>query len=901
MPKTGEKLQTLITVLITWGLLLALFIVYESYFVRTQQAFLRERAFHSLERVAEELEAQVQRARVSTKSFVLLAARRQLPERLPDFLRLYLKDALSYENDDKAARNSIEAAKKCRTDELPSSLHLKSEGLTLTFSCSESRSPIYTLDLTSWVKDALRPLGGDFDDLLIADATGDVLFQRSSELPHITDLRTLIVKTGGEPVQKNSESPVLGGAKQSSNHENQNENNAQAKVSPETERFQRTTAANFSTPTTLGGVSYELFSVPLRISLGDFSLGQRSTLLVCGLWSTDRFDSESHAIPYSDLIWAALIGTTVFALSWPFVKLRYMSNTERFTPRDGWLLTITILLAATSGTLMILNASYNSQTQRETDRNLKKLADLIRGNFTKEMMQALVQMQQLQPFDSDEKADILIPDYLGVAQQRLTYPFFEIAFWADQSGKQLSKLDIRPSPTPIINVKKFAFFTRVIAEEQWHDSPVAPLLSKSAKPKDYLDGHDYHYYLEPQISITTAEFSPILSTRAPRRGIRDVKVQALSVRPMSLVEPVLPPGYGFAVVDAQCNVLFHSQIFRDKKENFCQESKGASELRPWLFGESASPIDISYAGRPERAFITPMRTPVENSIVDVETPSGAKMKARAKMPEFANGPTYLVVFRVPDYALTLNLAIVVVCAILLGFYFVLLFLIAIVVNSFLRRTLRAIDPRRLIWPCAENGVEYLQIFTVNAIILLLYWFYYVRLYEAPLLTLSGLVSCLCVLLPLFKFSGRSRLLSRFGLIRIATSVMVLAAIIANWIANRIANRTVTNSDISEWWRVFAFLGIAGTIALLLSSTHRWGEHVSARIPKMAAWIKSLAETNFAVVYSLAALTVVTAGATVPCIACFKFAYDAVNEMALKHAEIEVSESLLAHESHSEVL
>ena len=69
------------------------------------------------------------------------------------------------------------------------------------------------------------------------------------------------------------------------------------------------------------------------------------------------------------------------------------------------------------------------------------------------------------------------------------------------------------------------------------------------------------------------------------------------------------------------------------KENFCQESKGTSELKPWLFGGIDSAM-ASYAGQPERAFISPM------NIADMKA-MGASTKVT--MPQFAGGPAYLVV------------------------------------------------------------------------------------------------------------------------------------------------------------------------------------------------------------------------------------------------------------------
>jgi hypothetical protein len=855
MRKTGEKFQKAITVLITWGLLLSLFVAYERYFVTGQEAFLKEKAFHSLKRLSGELNAQIQRARLSTKSFVKLGQ----DDHPKEFLELYLKDALT--------KDSIDAA-STRVDKLGCGIRSKQHGLTLTFSCIAG-DPIYTLDLAPWIKTAFQPLGGEFDDVLIADATGRVLFQKSSSVPSITDLKSLVIQGGSESKQKSSESSSTNNPAEEANDNLDNagkkKDNADGDLppDPDTRRFKKLTDASYFTNTTLAGLSYKLFSVPALGNIEDSSPDNRWSFVVCGLRRSDVFESDSHAIPYSSLIWATLIGVAIFTLSWPLAKLRYMSNTERFTPKEGWFLVMTMALAATSITLMLLNASYTSQAQSETDRHLRDLAHEIKDNLRNEMGLASNQIQELNP---EREQKTLTPDYLDKGSQSLdTYPFFDIAFWVDRSGEQVRKIDLRHAATPIVNVGQFPSFTKVVTDEEW--PPGTPASSSAAK----------RYYLDPEISTTTAEFSPALAVPFTMPSKEGIKVQVLSVRPMSLVEPILPPGYGFAVIDRDCGVLFHSEVFRNKRDNFCQESKGNSELDPWLFGANDGLIDISYAGRPERAFIT--------SMPPVEMRNGATL-------QFAEGPVHLIVFRIADYALTLNLAIVLVCAILLGLYFLVL-LAATIVYLSVRGPLHLIDAPRPFWPCAENGLKYVEIFAANAIILLSYWLLYSHLYEAPLLSLTSLTAALCVLSAILKLSCPGRVLFRLGWTLIAISAIVLIAIVV------IGNGVNPGSELNEWLAPVWLVGIGGVVAVLLSCPFHWGEHLCARIPRLSARAEHSVQTHLAATYSLAALTVITAVSMVPCVGCFKFAFDAVSEMALKHDELELSQSLLARRDRIE--
>src|SRR4029077_18483890 len=123
---------------------------------------------------------------------------------------------------------------------------------------------------------------------------------------------------------------------------------------------------------TFASESYELFTPPPFRVLSSPDHGAESwDLMVCGLRRTESLESESHSVPYSTLIWIGMIAVMFFSLSWPLFKLRLMSNTERFTPRDGWYLILAFFLAAISAMLMILNVGYIPRVRAATDKEMK--------------------------------------------------------------------------------------------------------------------------------------------------------------------------------------------------------------------------------------------------------------------------------------------------------------------------------------------------------------------------------------------------------------------------------------------------------------------------------------------------------------------------------------------------
>ena len=107
-------------------------------------------------------------------------------------------------------------------------------------------------------------------------------------------------------------------------------------------------------------------------------------------------------------------------------------------------------------------------------------------------------------------------------------------------------------------------------------------------------------------SWTTAEPLAVL---AKRRESADLPVAAISIPMRSLIRPVLPPGFEFAVIDHTGKVLFHSDRQRNVSENFFEETDDNRRLRAQVAAHSAEPVNIRYWGAAYRAYVMPMALP----------------------------------------------------------------------------------------------------------------------------------------------------------------------------------------------------------------------------------------------------------------------------------------------------
>lgn len=510
----------------------------------------------------------------------------------------------------------------------------------------------------------------------------------------------------------------------------------------------------------------------------------------------------------------------------------------------------------------------------------------MKTNFALEVSHAFRQLQeirstrQFQAASRDPKVAGLEGSYPINENRDKPYPYFEIAFWADCQGWQKAKVDIRRVATPVLNVDKPTFPFFQVVKAKIDSDPNNTVKGKGACPpaSPNLDSVDNSFF-QPVQSPNTNEFAPVLSAPFKFEAGPEIQkgadtssqfaIQALVFRPMSVIEPVLPPGYGFAIIDEKCDVLFDSDSFRDMRENFCEESKDKSELHPWLVSGVDTPLNISYGGRAKRAFLTNFHFPGLS----------------------AGQPIYLLVFQDGDQQLTLDLAIIVVASICLLFYFLLISLAALA-HLALRGPFHWDYAPRMIWPCPQNAVAYFQIFIANLLFSLLYHGVYRGLHEAPLLGFTIGLAALSTFFAILRLTASSRALLRFGLAGVSLALLLALAVEIFRLYMGKDLSSSASAGLTEWSKLIWLPLVTGFLAMLFARP----------FPAPVAWLKLTPETmeevkrwwarNFNLLYALAIVSLMVCTSVVPCAGFFKYAYDEVSELSLKHDEAVLAERLL---------
>lgn len=352
--------------------------------------------------------------------------------------------------------------------------------------------------------------------------------------------------------------------------------------------------------------------------------------VVCGLVQGSHFRREAWAFPYTWLIVVVFL-IMVIALSWPFLKLHFIGRKDRLKLADVYWLFFSLLIGSAVLTLFMLFAVGYIRSEYVLDNQLKQFSDQVNKNFELEIQSILAQLDQLEskgahdlsesnpqpsvaPRGSNEfeleqfpdatRINILQPEpaEIGVASEN--YPFFHTVVWMDENGNRRLEWTI-DSKASKGGFPDRDYFTRII--EGKTRGPEVPALTNAPQ-----------FWLEPITSRLTAEKIVVVS--APLKANDKARVIVLrGVAMTSLVNTVVPPGFGYRVIDnsgtdpsddkwnERGKVLFQSSESQQTKENFFEECDNDRSLRSLVYGRAADFTTVNYKGETHRLFISPVK------------------------------------------------------------------------------------------------------------------------------------------------------------------------------------------------------------------------------------------------------------------------------------------------------
>lgn len=392
----------------------------------------------------------------------------------------------------------------------------------------------------------------------------------------------------------------------------------------------------------IAGKTYEMFVQPIRVGLsaapspgesaGTDGGDGRSTgdgagndLVLGGLVAADRFRSESLALDPTEMAVLTLL-ISIAALGWPFIKLLAVGPRDALRRRDLLFLGFSLVMLSGLTALFAIDGVYYYDLRYQVKEQLAGINDQIRTRFSEEIRDGLIELAALTDcYDPDDRPETIGSVLLNRHQVPCQgdpprgYPYFQSVFWTNASGVQQAKWATGPWATALVSVAHRDYVRRVVEDRLWSPLEVAG---------DEWPRKEDGYFIEPIRSVNTGEFLTAISmpcvpsaesgsgdrqqesaaNRSAAAGRREAtcRVAAMVTELTSLTRPVLPPSTGFAIIDDDGWVKYHSRPERALEENFFDETEQNARLRAAVVGNLRELVTARYLGRDVSIYTAPI-------------------------------------------------------------------------------------------------------------------------------------------------------------------------------------------------------------------------------------------------------------------------------------------------------
>ena len=439
------------------------------------------------------------------------------------------------------------------------------------------------IDISEIMEDL--PVEELFSDLLLADKEGHVVYQRrsrqhSSDL-QFADLGILLAKQQATGYDKAL--PVMEAA-------------------------------------SVGGTSFRVFAQTGLVLLRHQPAGVPHSIdfILSGIVPSERFDAEALAIP-SHLLLIAIGMILAAFLTLPYVKLKALQPNESMTLTDVLTLMFSSLMWVGFLTFSLSLFIAHQQNHVLFDQLLDRSADAIRKNFAEDLKDA---RRQLSLLDSLCESNPTCHTTIMGPGKDSWFIRFSITPGNGNNTLELEEDAGEPRTAALLSydLNKMFWIGRDGAKlvDWWRRRAwqkvslgereyVKRIFEGSGLPVSRSHATDDQHWIEPTYSWVSGKNTVVVSEPSRIRAGRISAVAALELRMPSVMDPVVQPGFGFAVLNHLGKVIFHSDSKRNLREDFFAETDQNEELRAHLLARTPHFSSGQYWGKDRRFFAMPLR------------------------------------------------------------------------------------------------------------------------------------------------------------------------------------------------------------------------------------------------------------------------------------------------------
>lgn len=418
----------------------------------------------------------------------------------------------------------------------------------------------------------------------------------------------------------------------------------------------------------LAGESFKLYLLNKQIS-------PQHRWILCAAVPAGRFETERRAIP-AHIVTFCSLAFAFLLFSLPFLKILLIGNKERLNKSDVVFAGLSVFAGVAMLVLLLFDGYlYYVGDAKTEERRLEDLQTDIAHNLTTEITGVLQQIDTIDTFADtgyseklEKQLDTLFKARPPAARGERSYLSHVVRiFWLNASGNMIFIWSPNSIAERKYNVSNRSYFRNVKQQGQGWTLADSPRRFAVESVSSIIDGRKY--------AVISSQ-SDSLKTKA--------RVVAMTTKLASLYNPVLPPGYGFCLVDQAGTVLFHQQENLNLNENLLEETNYPSALKAALYSRVSTHLETSYQGNKQRMYIAPVN----------------------------NLPLFLVTYVNDDFQKVANLHLIMVTVLTLTLYFTILG-IFLVLSVYVRSRPAHLHlfwfAFRWLWPNKTYGSLYLKV------------------------------------------------------------------------------------------------------------------------------------------------------------------------------------------------
>ncbi len=349
---------------------------------------------------------------------------------------------------------------------------------------------------------------------------------------------------------------------------------------------------------TIAGKEYYVFYHPFEVS-------SNINFTLCGLIPVDEYNTVKYRLNIPDILMITLL-LVIIIISFPIIKIIFMSKFERLTRFDVYSLMTAMVLGTSVATIFFLFSMHKKNESEKQLFKISKMNNLVQSNFLQEIKNSLEELttqknkyQRSRPYKKWLKNNLskeycidtdLIQKYFNTNDSGKFYQYTESMLFIDSLGKCKARWSkgVDNSPDIDLNERKY----------------VSHFLNKTREELFVIDSTEF--YLQPIYSWQDGANTVVISKKEEDID-RSIFLVALETRFFSVTNPIVSKDVGFCIINKEGDVLFHSDNNRNLRENLIEESSENSQILSAIYSRTSSDFEFTYNGKEHLGYIAPVK------------------------------------------------------------------------------------------------------------------------------------------------------------------------------------------------------------------------------------------------------------------------------------------------------